>query len=331
MDLLLAFADQAAIALENAALWSENERRKSELEETNRALSTAKADIERLLEARTEELEQAKQQLTKARAELEVRHQRHGIVGQSPAIRRVFAMIERVADSNIPVVVQGESGTGKELVARAIHFGGARKRGPFIALNCAAVLTSCSRASSLATCAVRSPAPSVTARGVRAGPRGTLFLDEFADMPQRMQIDLLPCCRRPRFAPSEPTPHRGRRADHRRSNRPLEKLLGNASCARTSTTACQSWSKLPRCASAPMTSRSCVALPVAHRRAEQDAPASISRDAVERIVASGLPATCPAGAPLAERSRDGEGHTIEADDLPSRGRGTGALATRDRG
>src|SRR5690349_3398146 len=61
------------------------------------------------------------------------------VVGSSSAMRRVFALVSRVADSEAGVLIHGETGTGKELIARAIHENGRRKEGPFIAINCAAV------------------------------------------------------------------------------------------------------------------------------------------------------------------------------------------------
>jgi two-component system response regulator HydG len=61
------------------------------------------------------------------------------LVGDSPAMREVYALIERVATSDLPVLVTGESGTGKELVAKELHRRGARASGPFVAVNCAAL------------------------------------------------------------------------------------------------------------------------------------------------------------------------------------------------
>jgi DNA-binding NtrC family response regulator len=62
-----------------------------------------------------------------------------GIVGQSPLMRRVFEVSASVSRTNAGVLLTGESGTGKELIARSIHFNGARKNGPFVVLNCGAV------------------------------------------------------------------------------------------------------------------------------------------------------------------------------------------------
>ncbi len=61
------------------------------------------------------------------------------IVGESPSMRRVFEMISKVAPSNATVLILGETGTGKELIAEAIHRNSARKDGPFVKINCAAL------------------------------------------------------------------------------------------------------------------------------------------------------------------------------------------------
>ena len=62
-----------------------------------------------------------------------------GLVGQSIAIREVFSMVERVAPTELTVLVTGETGTGKELLSRAIHNRSGRKNGPFVVLDCGAV------------------------------------------------------------------------------------------------------------------------------------------------------------------------------------------------
>ncbi|HWN81919.1 MAG TPA: sigma 54-interacting transcriptional regulator, partial [Candidatus Udaeobacter sp.] len=70
-----------------------------------------------------------------------VRETRHfeDILGQSAAMQAVFELLDRVAESEATVLVTGESGTGKEMVARALHARSPRRRGPFVALNCAAM------------------------------------------------------------------------------------------------------------------------------------------------------------------------------------------------
>ena len=113
------------------------------------------------------------------------------LVGDSPAMRRAKELVARAAASRVNVLITGESGTGKELVARLLHTGSPRRDGPFVALNCAAIPESSSRASSSAT--RRGVATGVDARPGKfeLASGGTMFLDEIGDMPLAMQAKLL--------------------------------------------------------------------------------------------------------------------------------------------
>ena len=78
--------------------------------------------------------------------------------GTGSAMQDVMAMVARVADSDVDVLIRGESGVGKDVIARELHRRSARRTKPFVKVNCAALPADCWRASSSATSAVRSPA-----------------------------------------------------------------------------------------------------------------------------------------------------------------------------
>jgi transcriptional regulator with GAF, ATPase, and Fis domain len=152
-----AFANHAALALENA-------KRRSELELENKRL----------------------------RAAIGERASYGSIVGRSPAMQRVFDLLEKLATTDATVLVQGESGTGKELVARAIHANGPRKDKIFLSENCAAIPEALLESELFGH--VRGAFTGADRDRVglfEQAHNGTLFLDEVGDMSPGMQARLL--------------------------------------------------------------------------------------------------------------------------------------------
>jgi two-component system response regulator HydG len=114
------------------------------------------------------------------------------LVGRSAKMRELYALIERVALSSAAVLLRGESGTGKELVARAIHVAGARRRAPFLAINCTALPEALLESELFGhTRGAFTGASSARAGLFVEASGGTLFLDEIGDMAAGLQGKLL--------------------------------------------------------------------------------------------------------------------------------------------
>ena len=115
-----------------------------------------------------------------------------GFLGESPAMREVYSIIDRIAPSAVDVLVTGETGTGKELVARAIHAGSRRHAGPFVPVDCGAIPDALFEGELFG----HERGAFTGADGRRIGlvefaDGGTLFLDEVGELPASLQAKLL--------------------------------------------------------------------------------------------------------------------------------------------
>jgi two-component system, NtrC family, response regulator len=114
------------------------------------------------------------------------------ILGNTPAMREIFAVVARVSKTDATVLVQGESGTGKELLAKAIHSNSVRKRGPFVAINCGAIPESLLESELFGHEKGAYTGAHIQRKGkLEVADGGTLFLDEIGDMPLPLQVKLL--------------------------------------------------------------------------------------------------------------------------------------------
>ncbi len=185
LAMVLDFAEQGAIAIENARVVSELRRREQQVQSLNRRL-------ERELKVQEAALSDARVELKESRQAAALRYDYRQIVGQSPPMLDLFRLLDRVTDTGLPVIIEGESGTGKELVARAIHFHGPRKDHAFVSENCAAIPETLLESALFGHVRGAFTGADREARGLFAiANGGTLFLDEVAEMSPAMQGKLL--------------------------------------------------------------------------------------------------------------------------------------------
>ncbi len=114
------------------------------------------------------------------------------IIGSSEAMREVYRKIEKVAPTDIAVLVSGETGTGKELVARRIHELSPRGKGPFVTINCGAIPENLLESELFGHVRGAFTGAVATRPGkFQAASGGTLFLDEIGELPLQLQVKLL--------------------------------------------------------------------------------------------------------------------------------------------
>jgi two-component system NtrC family response regulator len=114
------------------------------------------------------------------------------MLGVGQPMQQVFASVRKVATTDAPVLILGESGTGKEMVATAIHRRGARKEGPFIAINCSAIPETLLESELFGHEKGSFTGAHVQRKGrIECAAGGTLFLDEIGELPAAIQVKLL--------------------------------------------------------------------------------------------------------------------------------------------
>jgi len=185
LELLAAFGNQAAIALTNARLHDELRRRTRELEQE-------RSRVQALMETQAAEIDRLTDEVRVTRQVLDHRYDYSNIIGRSSGMQHVFAMLDRVIESDVPVLVLGESGTGKELIARALHVHGVRRDKPFVGINCAAVPHQLLESELFGHTRGAFTGADRDHEGLLVSARGgTVLLDEIGDMPLGMQAKLL--------------------------------------------------------------------------------------------------------------------------------------------
>ena len=136
------------------------------------------------------------------RKEIQREYDFENIVGNSQSIKRVYEMIDTVADTDSTVLITGKSGTGKELVARSLHYKSKRKNKPFIAINCGAISENLIESELFGHKKGSFTGAISDKEGlIKAAEGGTLFLDEISELPLQLQVKFLRALQEKEYTP----------------------------------------------------------------------------------------------------------------------------------
>ena len=139
---------------------------------------------------------------TALREQISGRHRLASLLGKSPAMQRVFQLIEKVSKTRTNVLITGESGTGKELVARALHTESGRAAAPFVALNCGAVPDELMESELFGHVKGAFTGAGADKQGLfQEAEGGTFFLDEIGELSMSLQVKLLRAIQERRIKP----------------------------------------------------------------------------------------------------------------------------------
>lgn len=227
MRMLGAFSDQMAIALAHAKALKETMQVRKNLEDTAERLKELVDKQSEDLKTKEVGLELAREQLARIKMRVANTGNYHGLIGSGQQMQRVFNILERIKDNDIPIVIEGESGTGKDAVAKVLHEIGNRQAGPFVTLTCGAVPENLVESTLFGHRQGAFSGAQNDAFGIfESAIGGTLYLDDIAEMSRRMQVDLLRVLQEGAFTPLGD--HRKIRADFRlicSSKVPLAQLV----------------------------------------------------------------------------------------------------------
>lgn len=136
------------------------------------------------------------------REEIHRKYDFENIIGKGNSIKKVYEMIEAVAETDSTVLISGNSGTGKELVARALHYKSHRKNKPFVAVNCGAISENLIESELFGHKKGAFTGAIADKEGyMKAANGGTLFLDEISEMPPQLQVKLLRAIQEKEYTP----------------------------------------------------------------------------------------------------------------------------------
>lgn len=185
LQLMDALANHVAVSMKNARLFEELENKNTQIDQLNRQL-------EHRVEMQQGNITEMKMLLNETQRELGRVYGLGNVIGQSTAMQSVFHILEKVVRTDATVLIQGESGTGKELVAKYIHYNGARATKPMVSINCAAFHETLLESELFGHRKGAFTGADENKIGLfQVADGGSLFMDEVGDMDVEMQKKLL--------------------------------------------------------------------------------------------------------------------------------------------
>jgi transcriptional regulator with GAF, ATPase, and Fis domain len=185
VDILRSFASMASQAIHVADLVTRLKQRMHQLDRANRKLKDENRIQSVQLRKKDRYIEQAERGLKR-------RYAYDNIIGQSPAMQKVFTVLDHIIPQESTTLITGETGTGKELIARAIHYLGPRKDKPFVPVNCAAIPETLLESELFGHAKGAFTGASDVKTGLtQLADSGTLFLDEIGEMSPPLQAKIL--------------------------------------------------------------------------------------------------------------------------------------------
>jgi transcriptional regulator with GAF, ATPase, and Fis domain/tetratricopeptide (TPR) repeat protein/predicted Ser/Thr protein kinase len=153
-------------------------------------LKTKNENLSNQVDEQLSQMERLTQEVKESRIKL--KNEYSEIIGRSPKMMGALSLVDKVTDAKVPVWIYGESGTGKEAIARALHFNSARKNNPFVTENCSALPESLLESELFGHKKGAFTHATADKKGLlHYADKGTIFLDEIADMSLNLQAKLL--------------------------------------------------------------------------------------------------------------------------------------------
>ncbi len=192
LQLMQTISNYLAALIENAKLFEELELKNAELQSKNREIGLLNKQLEERVDIQRDSLVEMEMLLAEIKPEAGPIYGLGNLIGKSMVMQELFRQLQKVVTTNATVLIAGESGSGKELVARFIHYNGARAEQPMVSINCSAFSDTLLESELFGHKKGAFTGANENKIGLfQLADGGTLFLDEVGDMSAEMQKKLL--------------------------------------------------------------------------------------------------------------------------------------------